>query len=363
MSGRTVNTRTRKWRSALITGGAGFIGTNLAHLLLSEGRDVLLFDNLSRPGVEQNLDWLRATHGEKVAHLVGDVRDAAALRCAVAEASEVYHFAAQVAVTTSLHDPVEDFEVNARGTLNLLEALRRLPNPPPVVFTSTNKVYGALPDLSLHATTLRYEPSGPEHSGRGVSERRPLDFHSPYGCSKGAADQYMIDYARTIGLTTVVFRMSCIYGPHQFGTEDQGWVAHFLLKAIDGQPITLYGDGRQVRDVLFVDDLVTALRLAQRRAGSLSGRAFNIGGSPANTLSLLELLDLIRTLTGVQPAITFEDWRPGDQRYYVSDISRFQHATGWTPKVGVKEGVARLFEWLVHARPGERMAAGQGART
>src|SRR5918998_1996975 len=270
-------------RPVLITGGSGFIGTNLAHRLLSAGEPVLLFDNLARPGVEQNLRWLHDTHGKLVRIVIDDVRNPEAVHRAVEQAAQVFHFAAQVAVTTSLTDPVEDFEINARGTLNVLEAIRSQSSPPPLVFTSTNKVYGALEDLGLRRHNQRYEPTDPSLRQTGVSESRPLDFHSPYGCSKGTADQYVLDYARTYGLHSIVFRMSCIYGAHQFGTEDQGWVAHFLIRALGGQPITLYGDGRQVRDILAVEDLVNAFLLAQAHMGSEAGQAFNIGGGPGET--------------------------------------------------------------------------------
>ncbi|HEX8229890.1 MAG TPA: SDR family NAD(P)-dependent oxidoreductase [Chloroflexia bacterium] len=333
-------------RPVLITGGAGFIGTNVAHRFLSEGRKVLVYDNLSRAGVEQNLDWLKATHGDKVQAEIADIRDAASLRAAVSGVSAVFHFAAQVAVTTSLEDPIEDFTVNARGTINLLEALRALDNPPPLIFTSTNKVYGGLEDLEFRASERRYEPADPFIKMYGINERRRLDFHSPYGCSKGAADQYVIDYARTFGLKSVVFRMSCIYGMHQFGTEDQGWVAHFLLRALHGEPITLYGDGLQVRDILFVDDLVNAFMLALKNIDTVSGQAFNMGGGPSNSVSLLEVLDIIGVVHGKRPRVHLDAWRPGDQRYYVSDTAKFQAETGWKPQVGVREGIERLYNWL-----------------
>ncbi len=333
-------------RPVLITGGAGFIGCNLAHRLLQQGRRVVLFDNLSRAGVTRNVAWLRETHGDNVRVEIGDVRDYAAVQRVMSGVGHVFHFAAQVAVTTSLDDPVDDFTVNARGTLNVLEAIRRSPERPPIVLTSTNKVYGGLDDLALELRDSRYTPSDGAIAARGVSEARPLDFHSPYGCSKGTADQYVRDYTRSFGLETVVFRMSCIYGPHQFGTEDQGWVAHFLIRALAGDPIVLYGDGKQVRDVLFVEDLVNAFLLAQRNMTTLSGQAFNIGGGAANTISLLELLDLIGTINGARPDVTFEPWRVGDQRYYVSDTTRFARATGWAQRVSVVEGVTRLRDWL-----------------
>ncbi|HEY2896111.1 MAG TPA: NAD-dependent epimerase/dehydratase family protein, partial [Gemmatimonadaceae bacterium] len=298
----------------------------------------------------RNLRWLRKMHGDHVQAEIADVRDAGAVRDAVSQARQVFHFAAQVAVTTSLDDPQHDFAVNAGGTLNVLEAIRAQADPPPLVFTSTNKVYGGLTDIALQQRAGRYEPSDPAVRQHGVSENRRLDFHSPYGCSKGTADQYVLDYARSYGLKAIVFRMSCIYGPHQFGTEDQGWVAHFLIRAIEGRPIVLYGDGMQVRDILFVEDLVDAFLLAQRNMDRHSGTAFNIGGGPANTTSLLELLDLIERIHGDSPDVAMQDWRTGDQRYYVSDTRRFQQATGWQPRIGVEEGVRRLYEWLVDAQ-------------
>jgi CDP-paratose 2-epimerase len=264
---------------------------------------------------------------------------------AVELAGEVFHFAAQVAVTSSLVDPFYDFDVNAKGTLNLLEAIRKSAHQPPVIFASTNKVYGDLDDLGIVMNGRRYQPEN-SSCEKGISEVRNLDFHSPYGCTKGVADQYMLDYARTFGLNTAVFRMSCIYGLHQFGTEDQGWVAHFLIQALKNRKITLYGDGKQVRDILFAEDLVNAYILAMENIATISGNAFNIGGGVNNTISLLELCDLIGEISGKNPAITFEDWRPSDQKYYVSDFSKFNGITGWVPKVGTREGVQRLYEWL-----------------
>lgn len=332
---------------ALITGGAGFIACNVADRLLREGWRVRILDNMSRAGVERNVRWLVSRHGPRIETRVGDVRDRAAVATALAGAQRVFHFAAQVAVTTSLVDPFLDFDVNARGTLNLLESVRHMDRPPSVLFTSTNKVYGHLDDVPLVRRGRRYEPEDPSISANGIAEDCPLDFHSPYGCSKGAADQYVLDYARTFGIPAAVFRMSCIYGPHQFGTEDQGWVAHFLIQTLRRSPLTLYGDGLQVRDVLFVDDLVEAMLLAHEKIDATAGRAFNIGGGPENTVSLLELLDLIARLTGIRPAFEVEPWRPADQRYYVSNTTRFQAATGWHPRVPVREGVHRLMEWLL----------------
>jgi CDP-paratose 2-epimerase len=345
-------TATRPAPLALITGGAGFVATNVADRLLRDGWRVRLFDNLSRAGVERNVDWLQSTHGgrisgePKVELMVGDIRDQHAVQTALSRVDRVFHFAAQVAVTTSLVDPTLDFEVNARGTLNLLEAIRRRENRPTLLFTSTNKVYGHLDDLRLRTRGKRYEPEDRAVATNGISEQRPLDFHSPYGCSKGAAEQYVLDYARTFGLPATVFRMSCIYGPHQFGTEDQGWVAHFLIRALEGSPLTLYGDGQQVRDVLFVDDLVDAMMRAHDRIEDLSGNAFNIGGGRTNTVSLLELIDLIGRLLGTKPLYRLEPWRTADQRYYVSDTARFERTTGWAPRVSVADGVERLAAWL-----------------
>jgi CDP-paratose 2-epimerase len=334
----------------LITGGAGFIGCNLAHRLLRMGKRVLIMDNLSRTGVDENLRWLRQNHDERLVVEIGDVRDIHTLRSALRHAERVYHLSAQVAVTTSLIHPLDDFDVNLRGTMNLLECLRGLPKPPPVLFTSTNKVYGALGDLQLEDGGERYEPSDKAVRRNGIAEDRPLDFHSPYGCSKGAADQYVLDFAHTLGIPGIVFRMSCVYGPHQFGTEEQGWVAHFLIRALEDEPITLYGDGRQVRDLLYVDDLVNALLLAQDHIDELSGQAFNIGGGPANTMSLLELIDFIGRLTGREPRVEFDDWRLADQKYYVSNTGKFSRSTGWQPATSVRRGVELLHRWLMESR-------------
>ncbi|AIE86690.1 SDR family NAD(P)-dependent oxidoreductase [Fimbriimonas ginsengisoli] len=333
-------------KATLIVGGAGFIGTNLADRLLSQGIRVIVFDSLARAGVEKNLEWLQHKHGERVEFHRGDVRDQEALHAVVPRADQVFHFAAQVAVTTSLESPIDDFERNARGTLNLLEEVRRQVTPPSLVFTSTNKVYGSLEDIPLVQSQTRYEPESPLTKLRGIAETRPLDFHSPYGCSKGAADQYVLDYARTYGIPAAVFRMSCIYGPHQCGTEDQGWVAHFLLQALKGRPITLYGNGKQVRDILYVQDLVEAFGLLMGNIDRLTGQAFNMGGGPQNSISLIELLDLIEALHGTRPKTQMCDWRPGDQRYYVSDTAKFQEATGWTPVYSALEGVRNLYQWL-----------------
>jgi CDP-paratose 2-epimerase len=345
----------------LITGGAGFVGTNLADRILSAGGRVLVFDNLSRAGVEQNLHWLTDRHGSAVDVEIADVRDRAAVKRAMAHADRAFHLAAQVAVTTSLDEPVMDADVNLQGTINLLEAARARSRPPAVLFTSTNKVYGGLDDVELAQRATRYEPVDHALLDHGIGERRPLQFCTPYGCSKGAADQYVLDYAHSYGLPTVVFRMSCIYGPHQFGNEDQGWVAHFLIRALQGAPITIFGDGKQVRDVLYVEDLVDAFLCAHSDVDRLSGRAFNIGGGVENCISLVELLDLIADQNGRPPEVDFGPWRRGDQRYYVSDTSAFTQATGWRPNTAPREGVGRLLDWLREQAPADRAAAAAAA--
>ena len=330
----------------VITGGAGFVGANLAHRIATGGGEVVLFDSLARPNVQLNAQWLREQHGRRVSLVVGDVRDAAAVRRVIARADRVFHFAAQVAVTTSLVDPVTDFAVNAGGTLNVLEAVRAQGREVPVVVTSTNKVYGSLADVPLEMRARRWEPQDASLAVTGVSEGRPLDFHSPYGCSKGAADQMMLDWARSYGMPAVVLRMSCVYGPRQFGTEDQGWVAHFLIRALRGEPIVLYGDGRQVRDLLYVDDLMEAMLRALEDIEIARGHAFNVGGGPTNTVSLVELLELAEELGGRRPELSHAPVRVGDQRWYVSDPRKIGDALGWSPRTDVRRGVERLLSWL-----------------
>jgi CDP-paratose 2-epimerase len=334
----------------LITGGSGFIGSNLAASLLADGASVTIYDNLSRAGAVRNLGWLRNHYDERqLCHINGDVRDASMLDDVVANGNfdTVFHFAAQVAVTTSVADPRTDFDINAGGTFNLLEAVRCAPRRrsamPPVVFlTSTNKVYGALEHLGVELRGSRYAYRDRE----GVDETCPLDFHSPYGCSKGTADQYMRDYARIYDLPTVVFRMSCIYGPRQFGNEDQGWVAHFIIAALRNRPLTIYGNGKQVRDVLFVEDLVRAFRLARENISATAGQVYNIGGGAGNTIAIWsELAPLIKELHGSLPPVSYAEWRPGDQPIYVSDTTKAARDFGWQPAVEVREGVTRLYDW------------------
>jgi CDP-paratose 2-epimerase len=344
----------------LITGGAGFIGTNLGDRLASMGTPVTVLDSLTRPGVEENLRWLKRKHGDLIRVEIGDIRDGFAVRRAMTGCQRVFHLAAQVAVTTSLDQPRHDLGVNVQGTINVLEEARRLDPSPAIVFTSTNKVYGRLAALELRRGVQGYEPADELIRARGISERQPLEFCSPYGCSKGAADQYVLDYAHSYGMRTCVFRMSCIYGPHQHGNEDQGWVAHFLRSALREEPITIFGDGRQIRDVLYVEDLVDALLAASANNKALAGQAFNIGGGAGNAVSVSGVVEMIGELTGETPKVLWDEWRAADQRYYVSDTSAFGNLTGWKPRVPVSSGLANLYEWMTDAageRPGVLVAA------
>jgi CDP-paratose 2-epimerase len=337
-------------RPILITGGAGFIGSNLADRLLSEGRRIRLYDALARDGVERNVDWLTGRHGAQVELIVADIRDRDRLTAAVSDAQAVFHLAAQVAVTTSMLDPRDDFEINIGGTLNILEALRERGDATPLIFASTNKVYGDLIDLDFALEGEAYVPTDPDVRAYGIGEARPLDFHTPYGVSKGSADQYVLDYARSFGIPTAVLRMSCIYGRGQMGTEDQGWVAHFLIRALEGKPITLYGDGHQVRDILDVSNAVDAYVQAWRRIGEVGGRAYNLGGGPANAVSLRQLLAHIGDLTGREVDLSYSDWRAGDQRYFVADTRAAERDLHLAPKVAWRDGVAELARWLAAER-------------
>jgi CDP-paratose 2-epimerase len=354
MNARTTSEKAPRQKDGpvLVTGGAGFIGSNLADRLAAEKRDVIVFDLLARPGVEANLAWLLKRHGRRIRHIRADIRDRAAVEAAVKDAAAVFHYAAQVAVTTSLADPREDFDTNLGGTFHLLDALRRKSAETPVVFASTNKVYGNLEDIELVRDGEAYVPADAAIRAHGIDERRPLDFHTPYGCSKGAADQYVLDFARSFGLPAAVLRMSCIYGARQRGTEDQGWVAHFLLRALDGQPISLYGDGYQVRDVLEVSDCVAAYLACWKNIDEVKGQAFNLGGGPANAVSLRQVLAAIAEITGRGIATSFDGWRAGDQRYYVSDTRRARVALGLADPVGWRDGLTRLADWLNSERGG-----------
>ena len=329
----------------LVTGGCGFIGCNLVERLLQGGAQVRVFDDLSREGSAVNRRWLETLgYDDALTFIYQDVRDVQAVQEAMAGVEAVYHFAAQVAVTTSVSQPRHDFEVNTWGTLNVLEAARRLDSPPLIVFTSTNKVYGATADVSIRELETRYDYVDRPF---GISEEQPLDFHSPYGCSKGSADQYVHDYARIYDLPTVVLRQSCIYGLHQFGNEDQGWVAHFVIAALRDEPITIFGDGKQVRDLLYITDLLDLFELVLENPGRVAGEIYNVGGGRERTISIWQEFGLLLSeLMGREIDVSYGDWRPGDQRVYVSDIRKIRATLGWSPQVTVKDGVRRLLSWL-----------------
>jgi CDP-paratose 2-epimerase len=329
----------------LVTGGAGFIGSNYVHRLLQRGENVTVYDNLSRSGARCNLKWLLGTGSKELTFIEGDIRDAALITATARSVDVIVHLASQVAVTTSVLHPREDIEVNAMGTFNILEAARLSPSQPAVIYASTNKVYGSMEHLIIKEKATRYAYRDyPE----GISETYPMDFHSPYGCSKGTGDQYVRDYARIYDMRTVVFRQSCIYGPRQFGVEDQGWVAWFIIAAVLGRPITIYGTGKQVRDLLFVDDLLDVYDLALDQMDCVAGQIYNVGGGSANQLSVWrEFKPILEQLIGHPIKVENADWRPGDQRIYVSDIRKANTELGWSPKVDVHTGIHRLYQWVV----------------
>ena len=327
----------------LIIGGAGFIGSNLADRLLRQGKEVVVLDNFSRKGTRNNYEWLRKNH-PNVVLVEADIRnDFEALKGAVKEAENIYHLAAQVAVTTSVVNPREDFEINALGTFNVLEAVRQANPGAFVLFSSTNKVYGALEQEPVVMKGKRYEF---KRLKKGVSEKMNLDFHSPYGCSKGAADQYVRDYSRIYGLKTAVLRQSCIYGPRQFGVEDQGWVAWFTIATILGRPITIYGNGKQVRDLLHSDDLIDAFTAVVKNKKKSSGKVYNVGGGNKNSISLLEFLEILEKGLGRKIPRKFDAIRPGDQPIYISDNSLIKKELGWEPKINAKKGLKQLIGWV-----------------
>lgn len=327
-----------------ITGGAGFIGCNSADYFLQQGHEVVVYDNLSRKGGPANLAWLQARHGDRLQFVAGDIREYAALTETMAGADVVLHLASQVAVTTSVQNPREDFEINALGTFNVLEAVRQVCPDAAVLYASTNKVYGGMEGARVELANGRYRYA---EFSQGIPETYPLDFHSPYGCSKGTGDQYMLDYARIYGLKTMVFRQSCIYGQRQFGIEDQGWVAHFVIATIMNRPITIYGDGKQVRDLLHVQDLIRAYELGVEQIDAYRGEAFNVGGGPQNTLSIwTEFGPLLAELAGHEPPVTRADWRPGDQRVFIADIGKIQAKLGWRPTISPQAGIRDLYAWV-----------------
>lgn len=329
---------------AIITGGAGFIGSNAASRYLRRGWNVVVVDNLSRPRTDRNCDWLREQG--QLCLIKADIRDAGHVKNIFqdhADANLIFHLAGQVAVTSSVTDPRTDFDSNALGTFNVLEATRQAGITAPLIYSSTNKVYGAMEDLNIVEKDGRYAYRDLEN---GVSEERNLDFHSPYGCSKGAADQYVRDYSRIFGLKTVVFRQSCIYGYRQFGVEDQGWVAWFTIAAQLGRAITVYGDGKQVRDILFIDDLLDAFDRASERIDVAAGKVYNVGGGPRNVLSLLELLNYLERKRGEAVPYTFSSTRPGDQKIFVADIRLASQELGWAPKTSCQQGLELLYNWI-----------------
>lgn len=331
-------------KTILITGGAGFIGSNTAKYFLDKKKRVIILDNLSRSGSKKNLKWLKSLNGN-LKIVKSDIRyDRKVLDYLVTESDAVIHLAAQVAVTTSVENPREDFEINALGTLNILESIRKSNNKPAIIYASTNKVYGGMKKVKVVELKNKYKYKNYPH---GINEGFPLDFYSPYGCSKGVADQYVRDYARIYGLRTVVFRQSCIYGPHQFGVEDQGWVAWFIIAAVLGKAITIYGDGKQVRDLLYVDDLVKAYELAFNNINKVKGEVFNLGGGPDFTMSVWkEFQPLLERYLKKKIRVTYSDWRPGDQKIYVSDIRKARKLLNWAPNVSVEMGINKLCNWV-----------------
>ena len=336
-------------KEIFITGGAGFIGSNFARHRILMGDQVTIFDNLSRRGAESNLEWIRTeTSGSQFEFIKGDVRDYDHLAAVLGSHDVVVHLAAQVAVTSSVTDPAYDFGVNAAGTFNVLESVRQSGRHPLVIYASTNKVYGEIENIAVEEEEQRYRFSD---LPKGVSETQLLDFHSPYGCSKGCGDQYVRDYSRIYGFPTVVFRQSCIYGQRQFGVEDQGWVAWFIIAAVLGQPISVYGDGKQVRDILHIDDLVAAYNQAVERVERPGGEIFNIGGGPQNAIAIWrEFGPILEEIHGKRIPITYGNWRTGDQKIYISDISKAKQILGWEPRINVKEGIARLYRWVTENR-------------
>jgi CDP-paratose 2-epimerase len=333
----------------LIIGGAGFIGVNAARYFASRGWEVTVLDNLARKGTDFNLEKLREDL-PSINFVKGDIRTDNELLLDLAEKNDVVlHLAAQVAVTTSVIDPKEDFDINALGTFNVLEAVRQSKRQPIVLYASTNKVYGGLEQFPVDESETRYSF---RNGMSGVTEEVHLDFHSPYGCSKGAADQYVRDYARIYELKTVVFRQSCIYGPHQLGIEDQGWVAWFMIAGLFGREITLYGTGKQVRDLLFVEDLVRAYELAIENIAKASGEVYNLGGGSENTLSLIEFLNLLEGKHQLKLNKSQGDERPGDQPMFVSNNTKIESELGWRQEWNVEKGIAALLAWLKENKEG-----------
>jgi CDP-paratose 2-epimerase len=332
-------------KNYFVTGGAGFIGSNYVERLLTRGEKVTVYDNLSRAGAPRNLKWLQEKFGASAFELVvGDIRDAGQLMVSAREADIIVHLAGQVAVTTSVVKPREDFEINALGTFNVLEAARLNGRNPIFLYSSTNKVYGGMEEVNVVERNGRWEY---ESLPFGAPETQPLDFHSPYGCSKGTGDQYVRDYARIYGLRSVVLRQSCIYGPRQFGVEDQGWVAWMIIAAVTGKQISIYGDGKQIRDLLHVYDLNDAYDLVIEKIDQVQGEVFNLGGGATNTMSIwTEFGPRLEKLLGHPIPVQRGDWRPGDQKVFVADSRKAEKLLGWQPKYDVERGVKQLFDWV-----------------
>ncbi len=331
----------------LITGGAGFIGSNLANFLLSQGAEVTIYDNLSRKMVKNNLRWLKEnTGGGKLEIIIDDVRNRDSLYRAIKNKDVIFHLAAQTAITDSVSNPMDDFEINTIGTINLLEGIRRHNPHAAALYSSTNKVYGSMESLKYGQTKNKFIFLDKNFKD-GIDESFPLDFHSPYGCSKGAADQYFHDYSRIYGLKTVVFRQSCIYGKRQFGNEDQGWVAHFLKKILQREEISIYGNGKQVRDILYIDDLIDAYLRAVNKINNIKGNIYNIGGGSKNKVSLIELIKILEKKLNKSASYSFKEWRPGDQKIFFCNNQKAYKELGWEAKTGIDEGLNKLFEWVV----------------
>lgn len=328
-----------------ITGGAGFIGTNATIYFLKKDYKVTIFDNFSREGSKKNIKWLKELKIKNLNIIKGDVvANLTVLRKEIEKTDIVIHLAGQVAVTSSVIDPRDDFNINALGTFNVLEAARVSKSKPIVLYSSTNKVYGALEGEPVMESKDRYKF---KKLPNGVSEEMTTDFHSPYGCSKGAGDQYVRDYYRIYGLKTIVFRQSCIYGPRQFGIEDQGWLAWFLIAITKNKQITIYGNGKQVRDALYVDDLICAYDMAIKNISKTKGQIYNIGGGTKNTISIWkEFNPILEELFGKRISVKSSDWRPGDQPIYISDIRKAKKDFGWVPKVNIKQGTNNLYNWI-----------------
>jgi CDP-paratose 2-epimerase len=324
----------------LITGGAGFIGSNSADYFASKNHKITILDNLSRKGAANNLKWLIKKHKKNITFIKGNVQSPKAVKSAIQGTDAVLHLAGQTAVTTSIIAPQADFRSNLLGTFTILETIRKSRNKPSLIFSSTNKVYGSLDDVEIKETDTRYEYS----KLKGVTEDRKLEFHTPYGCSKGAGDQYVLDYARQYDLNTLVFRQSCIYGVNQLGAEDQGWISWFCKQLMSNHKITIFGDGKQVRDALYITDLVELYAKALKDPPRHKGEVFNIGGGPKNTLSVLETINIIKTYLKIKPDVAFGDWRPSDQKVFITDIGKAKKHFKWSPKIGPKKGIKNILQ-------------------